>query len=220
MRLPKIHSAQDLADLVNELGFLPFFRCGIPGFSVAACTPEERWFSETLDGPWEWKGPVILRGDCAYGKFFSGKAGFISRAWFADFANYRRDGYDFDSRFDEGLAPFPDKQVYDVLAGPGDLLSRELRLACGRPASFEASITRLQMQGYVLVSNFEYSLDKRGRPYGWGVARYATVEKRFGPDYIRAAYRREPADSWARIHDHLRALAPEAEEKALKNLIG
>ena len=77
-------------------------------------TPPELWFTE-LDGPWEWKGPVIQMTGCAYGKFFHGKAGFISAEWFPDFANYRRDSYDFDARYEDGLARYQDKQVYDIL---------------------------------------------------------------------------------------------------------
>ena len=37
----------------------------------------------------------------AYGKFFDKKSGFISKKWFSYFANYRRDGYDFDALWDE-----------------------------------------------------------------------------------------------------------------------
>ncbi len=31
---------------------------------------------------------------------------YVSAKWFPDFANYRRDGYDFDARFEDGLASF------------------------------------------------------------------------------------------------------------------
>ena len=48
-----------------------------------------------------------------YGKLFDGKAGFISRAWFPHFANWRRDGYDFDSRWDEELATMRQKRIID-----------------------------------------------------------------------------------------------------------
>ena len=73
MELPELHSAEDLAALVEEIGFLPFFKNGIEGFSVQEHTPPELWFSD-LEGPWEWKGPVIQTARCAYGKFYKGKA--------------------------------------------------------------------------------------------------------------------------------------------------
>jgi len=99
-----LSSVDALARLVDNLGFLPFFRNSLPGFSVEERTPPELWFSDEADGPWEWKGPVIRRTGCAYGKLFGGKAGFVSAKWYPDFANYRRGGYDFDARYDDGLA--------------------------------------------------------------------------------------------------------------------
>ena len=66
MDLPILNSAEELAELVNEIGFLPFFRNHIPGFSIEEHTPPERWFSDTLEGPWEWKGPIIRRTGGTY----------------------------------------------------------------------------------------------------------------------------------------------------------
>jgi hypothetical protein len=53
-------------------------------------TPDELWFSDTAEGPWEWKGPVIALGTVAYGKFFRGKAGFVSLECLPDLINWRR----------------------------------------------------------------------------------------------------------------------------------
>ena len=98
-----IKTKQDLVDAVERCGFLPLFENSIPGFSVEENVDPAIWFGSE-EGPWEWKGPVIRETGCAYGKFFEQKAAFISREWFPDFANYRRDGYDFDARYDDGLA--------------------------------------------------------------------------------------------------------------------
>ena len=127
----KIYSSSDLSRLVQEYGFLPLLKNQIPGFSVEEHTPPELWFADGVEDPWEWKGPVIRETGCAYGKFFHGKAGFISMEWFPDFANYRRDGYDFDARYDDGFARHQDKLVYDVLAEHPSLLSREWRKLVG-----------------------------------------------------------------------------------------
>ena len=104
MRLPVISSMEDMTRLVDELGFLPFFKGDVPGFSIAEAVRPDLWFSETQEGPWEWKGPVIRATGCAYGKFYRGKAMYVSREFFPDFANLRRDGYDYDARVDDGLA--------------------------------------------------------------------------------------------------------------------
>ena len=196
MKTYELRNPEDIAALTEEWGFLPFFAGEIPGFSVEECCPPELWFSEEADGPWEWKGPVARSGRCVYGKFFGGRAGFISREWLPDFANFRRDGYDFDARYDDGLASRKDKTVYDTV------------------------ITRLQMQAYLTVGDFVYMRDKYGKPYGWGVAKYTTPEALFGYDFVTSAYGREPEESRARIIAHLRNILPGVNEKQILKLIG
>ena len=111
-----IRTKEDLKQAVAELGFLPFFANEIKGFSIEEnCDPKVYFSNEP--GVWEWKGPVIQETRCAYGKFFHKKAAFISKEWFLDFANYRRDGYDFDSRFEDGLATYNEQYLYNIIAG-------------------------------------------------------------------------------------------------------
>ena len=216
----KLKSAEDIAAAVQELGFLPFFRNAIPGFSIEDRTPLSLWFTDQ-PGPWDWKGPIIQQGSCAYGKFFRGKAVFVSLDWFPDLVNYRRDGYDYDARCEDGLAPWHDQRIYEKLSG-GGMLSKALKSDCGYGKEglkgFDQAITRLQMQTYVCVENFEYALDKHGAPYGWGVARYNTPEVLYGKKLVRSAYKRDPAESYERIKEHLLDLLP-ATEAEVKKLI-
>ena len=212
----------DVAELTEALGFLPFFANAIPGFSVEEHTPRELWFTEA-DGPWEWKGPIARTRRCLYGKFFGGKAGFISLEWFPDFANYRRDGFDFDSRYESGLASRRDMNVYDTVSRYGTVLSKKLKSLCGYSKGgekgFDGVITRLQMQTYICVADFEYMRDKYGKQYGWGVARYSTPEELFGYEAVTSAYSREPAESLERILDHLKKVLPEADGARLLKMI-
>lgn len=223
MRFRELRSPEDIVALTAELGFLPFFAGEIPGFSVEDCCPPELWFSENADGPWEWKGPAARSGQCVYGKFFGGKAGFISKEWFPGFANLRRDGYDFDARYEEGLAARKDRAVYDTLTEHGALLSKELKRLCnyhkGGNKGFDTIITRLQMQTYVTIGDFVYLQDKYGQTYGWGVAQYTTPEARFGYDFVTSAYRKDPAESKADILAHLKSILPDADEAQLLKLI-
>ena len=223
MRFSVLRSPEDIISLTTELGFLPFFAGEIPGFSVEECCPPELWFSEEADGPWEWKGPVARSGQCVYGKFFGGKAGFISKEWFPDFANLRRDGYDFDARYEDGFASRKDKEVYDMTAEHGALLSKELKRLCnyrkGGNKGFDTVITRLQMQTYLTIGDFVYMRDKFGQVYGWGVAQYTTPEAQFGYDFVTSAYQKEPADSKAHILTHLKSILPDAEKTQLLKLI-
>ncbi len=217
-----IDSPAALEAAVLELGFLPFFKNSIPGFSVAERTPPALWFSKDAEGPWEWKGPVIRRGKCAYGKFFRGKAVYVALDWLPDFVNYRRDGYDFDARCDEEMVSWHEKRVYETLSGAGSLPSRELKEACGYGSDgmrgFDQLVTRLQMLTYFCIQDFEYDLDRHGRPYGWGVARYTTPEALYGRKLVRSAYRRTPEESLARITAQLSSVLP-ADGKSILRLL-
>ena len=225
-----IRRKQDLIDAVREFGIVPYFRTSIPGFSLEEHCHPAVLFSDTGDDTWEWKGPVIRESGCAYGKFFEKKAAYVSRELFPDLANYRRDGYDFDARYDDGLARFQDKQLYDLIDANGPILSKELRRTGGYAYSgrwqktegkkgFDSSITRLQEQCYVLISDFVYTLDKNGNRRGWGVAEYSTPEKHLGGGFAAAVYAREPKESYERLFEHLVRLFPEVPEAELKKFL-
>ena len=222
MRFPLIHSKDSLVNAVRELGVVPFFRNSIPGFSIAENVSPEAWFSSE-EGVWEWKGPVIRETGCAYGKFFSGKAAFGSRELFPDLANFRRDGYDFDARYDDGLASFREKELYDLVAASCPVLSRDLkregRYGKSGKKGFETLMTGLQRQCYVLISDFVYDKDAEGKTFGWGVAEYSTPEKRFGPGFRREAYARSPGESEEKIVSRLKAVLPGADEAVLRRWI-
>ena len=217
-----IRTKADLIHAVETFGFVPFFKNRIQGFSIAEHCAPNAWFSDE-EGIWEWKGPVIRETGCAYGKFFGSKAVFISREWFPDFANFRRDGYDLDALWEDGLARFADKELYDVLAPRAPILSRTLKDLGGYGKdgrkSFDASINRLQHQCYVLISDFVYDLDRNGKPYGWGVAEYSTPERAMGERFTSAVYCRSPEESFARVLSHLQSLFPNADEAALRRLL-
>lgn len=223
MSFKELKSVDDIVNLVQEIGFLPFFANHINGFSIEEWCPPELWFSDDTDGPWEWKGPAVRTRKCVYGKFFNGRAGFVSLEWFPDFANYRRNGYDFDARYEDGLASYKDKGIYDVIAANGPLLSKTLKDVCnyrkGGNKGFETIITRLQMQTYVNIADFEYMQDKLGHTYGWGVAKYSTPEERFGYEAVTSAYKRDPLESKQRLFDHLSRILPQASENQILKFI-
>ena len=107
-----IKNVEQLQEYIEKIGFLPLFRNEIPGFSVEEHTAADSWWSEDPESdPWEWRKIIAGNGRIAYGKFFDKKAGFISRGWLPAFANYRRDGYDFDARWDDELASIRSKKI-------------------------------------------------------------------------------------------------------------
>ena len=220
-----VRTKKDMIDVVEAFGFLPFFAGSVPGFSLEEHVTRDLWYYGASGEwkAWDWKGPVIREAGCAYGKFFENKACFISRDWFPDFANYRRDGYDFDARFDDGLAPLRDKELYELLDSKAPILSRWLKAdgnyRKGGKTGFETSITRLQAQGYVLISDFVYATDKSGKQYGWGIAEYSTPERFFGADFTDRVYQRTPKESYQRLLEHLKSLFPDTEEALLRKIL-
>lgn len=230
----QIASYMELEKLVIEMGFLPFFKNEIPGFSIEETVLPELWFSEDEDGPWEWKGPVIRNGKCVYGKLFNGKAGFVSMDWYPELINYRRAIFQITET---------EQAIYNILVEHESLLTKDLKTLCGfvkpkrksielsdmamhtngilnkkeKMQSFESAITRLQMSTYTVIADFEYALKKNGESYGWGIARYTTPEALFGKEMLRCAC--VPEDSKHRILEYLLSVLPQATENQLLKII-
>ena len=221
MRFGELRSAEDIVTLVKKIGFLPFFKNNIEGFSIEEHTPRELWFTGE-EGPWEWKGPIARGRECVYGKFFRGKAGFVSLDMFPQLANYRRSGYDFDARYDDGLAALKDKTVYDEIEKNGEILSKKLKNSLnfkkGGNKGFDSVITRLQTQTYVNIADFVYMRDKNGNRYGWGVAVYTTPERCFG-ELARSAYGTDPEKSKELVIGRLLKNLPDVSESEIIKLI-
>ena len=115
-----IRSSGELLSVIESVGFLPLFSNNVTGFSVEEMTAVSDWWcgDEAVD-PWEWRAVLARTGKVAYGKFYGGRAGFISKKWFPYFANYRRDGYDFDARYEDGKAGYREKLLMDLFVPSG-----------------------------------------------------------------------------------------------------
>lgn len=218
-----LHTSDELIAYINEVGFLPLFAGGIRGFSVEEHTEVGYWWGgDPKHDPWEWRAILARSGKVAYGKFFDNKAGFISLDWLPYFVNSRRDGYDFDSLWDDEKATYRQKRIMDCFLSDDELFSNELKIKAGYgkggEPNFEGMVTGLQMSLYLCVRDFRQRLNKQGLPYGWAIAVYCTPEHLWGYDRVTAAYREEPAVSRARIHERMRELYPDVTEQQLKNL--
>lgn len=228
------------------MGFLPFFYNGIPDFSIEEFTPEELWFSDEQDGPWEWKGPVIRNLNAAYGKLFQKKAGFVCMQWFPELVNYRRSVYNLQNEYPESMG----RVIFEAVKQHESLLSKEIKALCGyrkqsvkrnshpfdswessefkglsgneknKGEGFETAITRLQMGTWLVVADFEYRYNKQGDPYGWGIARYTTPEALYGQDLIHAASHHSPEESREILINHLTRVLPHAQPTQILKMIG
>ena len=221
MRRNEIHTCPELMELIQEVGFLPLLDSGITGYSAEDVVDEECRYVVFDDGGWDWplwkwKGPIVQEGGCVYGKFFAGKAGFVSREWWPDLCNWRR------SKFPEPVEGSIEEAIVLTLAEHESLITRELRAACGftgpkMRSKFDGYITRLQMATRIVTEDFVYPRDKHGREYGWGWSLLTTPELLFGREACQC--KRTPEESYQRILNHLCQLLPKATEKQIRKLI-
>lgn len=220
----RIRTYEELSDYIDEIGFLPFFKNHIKGFSVEELTASDSWWCGIAEeDPWQWREIIAEAGRIAYGKLFCNRAGFVSREWYPYLASYRRDGYDFDSRYEDGLINRRAKLVMDVLEKQEEILSNQLKAAAGfgkgGEKGFEGTITGLQMLTYITVRKFRRKRNKQDQEYGWPIAVYTTSEALFGAEHVRSAYSLEAKVAQNKIIDQIRKHYREASVNEIEKLI-
>ncbi len=225
IKLPQLNTKEELCALIDEIGFIPLFKSAVPGFSVEDITQWERWFSDDNEhDPWDWRRRIAAEGNIAYGKLFQKKAGFISKKWYPKFANMRRNGYDFDSLYEEGLAPRKNAIIMKLFPGseimPSFEIKRRAGFEKGGEKGFEGVLTALQMQTYLTVRGFEQKRNKAGEPYGWATGTYSVPEALFGEGHVRSEYSKSPKSSKEEILEHCRKLFGDVSEGSILKLIG
>lgn len=219
----RIRSWRELTDYVEQVGFLPLFKNEVDGFSVEEKTsPLFWWTGDPKQDPWEWRAMIARSEKVAYGKFFNKKAGFISLKWFPYFANYRRDGYDFDARWEDGLAGCRSKKIMDLFDEGETYASYELKkdagFGKGGEKNFSGIVTELQMQTYLVTRDFRQKRNRKGQTYGMAASVYVRPETLWGYEMVSAAYREAPEKSGQRIMDRVRELYPDADEKKIRKV--
>ena len=203
-----IQSVDECIEYINKVGFLPLFESEeFPGGSLYERTRSWVWWTGNPEtDPWIWREQIAATGEVAYGKFYHGRAGFVSKKWFPVLANYRRFGYDYDSRWDEGLASNRSRKIMELFMGENaenELFSYEVKKKAGfgkeGEKNFEGTVTDLQMRTYLCIRAFRQRINKRGEPYGWPLAVYCTPEHLWGYEYITSHYNEDPEESGKKI---------------------
>ena len=220
----RLRSPGDAAALIREIGFLPLFSAGIAGFSLEERVPANDWWTEDPErDPWIWRMLLAEEDDIAYGKFFDRKAGFVSREWFPAFANYRRDGYDYEGLYEDGKMKGGAKRILDALeldedAAGLEQMSGQLRRKAGVEKGFDGLLIDLQMQSFLLISRFRQKKNKKGIAYGWHLPSFMTPETKWGYDFVNSEGEK-PEESLRRIGEQIRRFFPETDGKALRRVL-
>lgn len=220
MEYPEIHTCAEMTAFVDEIGFLPLLEMGVAGWSAEGVADDEAQYTRLPGGGWEWplwewKGEVVRESGCAYGKFFCGKAGYVSRAWWPDFCNWRR------SRVRRTEEYSVDDMIVETLREGGSMLTRELRAACGftgkMRGQFDTYIAHLAMDARVVTQDFVYPQDRHGRNYGWGWSLLTTPEALFGREACHPD--RTPEESFERMRAHLYKVLPAPSDALVTRLL-
>lgn len=162
MKINEIYNCSGLVEYINEIGFLPLLHMGLDGWSAEEAVDEECRYVTLPDGGWEWplwewKGDIIRESGCAYGKFFDRKAAFISREWWPDFCNWRRNVY-----------PHPEESsiedmILQTLQENGSMITRD----CAKPAALRerrcaaSSIPTSHVLKWAVISSRRIRLSER-----------------------------------------------------------
>lgn len=219
----RIRTPDELINWINELGFLPLFSNEVKGFSVAEHTWSSGWWTDDpAEDPWLWREEIARSGKVAYGKFFNKKAGFISLEWLPVFANYRRDGYDFDSLHEDGKASRREKKIMDLFEEETEMATFEAKRRAGfgkgGEKNFDGVLTDLEMKIYLVGKDFRQKVNKRGEPYGWFVQVLSTPEELWGYKKVTSCYSKKPEDCRNRIFARVKECFPDADEKAIQKV--
>lgn len=218
-----VKSPEQLLELINRVGFLPLFRNEIHGFSVEeTVSPLYWWTDDPGRDPWYWRILLSGSGEVAYGKFFDGKAGYVSKALFPVFACARREGYDFDSLRDEGRVNSRECKIMALFENGEELYSCDVKnragFGKGGEKNFEGTVTSLMDRCYLIDRDFRPRLNKQGQPYGWHIAVYSTPEHLWGEDYVRSAYGKEE-ECRSILLKNIASRFPDAPENAVRKLV-
>ncbi|BCN31767.1 AlkZ-related protein [Anaeromicropila herbilytica] len=220
----RIKSSNELSEYIKKVGFLPLFKSEIAGFSVEELTDSKAWFGgDSETDPWTWREVIAKEGEIAYAKLFRNKAGFISEEWYPIFASYRRDGYDFDSRYEDGLASQREKKIMDVLLECPSLPSNEIKSIAGfhkgGEKGFDSTMTSLQMKTYITVREFRRKINKKGEEYGWPVAIFSTSESLYTEEYVTSCYSKSKEQLEELIVNQVLKLVPNVNRKDIIKFI-
>lgn len=218
--MKKLDSCAELMDYIENIGFLPLLKMGC-NWSAEEVVSDDCAYIQLPDGCWEWllwkwKGEIIQESGCAYGKFFDRKAGFISKRWWPDFCNWRRNRY---FKPEEGSI---EHLILQTVKEHGSIITRDLRKACGftdagMRGKFDTYITRLEMGGYLVTENFVYPRTRGGEEYGWGRALLTCAETFMGREACQPHC--SPEESYERMVAHFQKLFPHSDENFFRFIL-
>ena len=234
MELIQIQNYDDFLRALMEAGFSASGG-GSEGFSLlpwgwADEPPYEtpvRWHTEDKDtDPWAWRLRVVEEPQgIAYGKIFSKKMGFVTKAWVPYFLAARRGGKNFEEAYMDGTISHYAKRIYDVIEANGAVAVHDLKPQMGfvkeDKAVFDRSLVELQMKMYITVSGSRQRVSAKGEAYSWASTAFCTTEVFWGDEVFAQANAIDPNEAMEVLMKRVLELNPMADmKKARKFILG
>ena len=202
------------------------------GFAVSASNDEgifnlNRYYSEKIrhhtgdseTDPWEWRIRSVTEcDDIAYAKVFNSKGGWITKEWYPYFYAIRRNGYDLDEMYSDGLISGMERDVYNVICESGEIamhdIKRILNISRESNSKYETTLVKLQMKMFITICGETHKISKIGKPKGWGINVFTPVENFFSDIKI---IDRETAIE--KITERILEINPLASDKNIKRFL-
>lgn len=109
-----------------------------------------------------------------------------------------------------GHAHFDAKRIYEIVEREGPISAPLLKSQVHVPAAaFDRELIHLQMQTFIVPSDFLFSRDKQGnKKYSYGTTVYDLPERWLGASACALPERISPEASYRRMVDHLASRLP------------
>ena len=117
-------------------------------------------------------------------------------------------------RDEDGDVTFPDDQILSTE------LKKKAGFGKGGEKNYPGIITGLQMQTYLVITDFHRRTNKRGDEYGMPVSVLLPPEAVWGYEHVTGAYNESPRESYDRIISRLKEKFPDAQDADIIKMIG
>ena len=128
---------------------------------------------------------------------------------------------------EKGVCPYltqAENDEGDAVWKEDEILSTDLKNMAGfgknKEKNYSGIVTGLQMQLYLVITDFRRRVNKKGNEYGMAVSIMFPPETVWGYDLVTSAYDEAPRQSWERIYNHVAKNYPNADETDIVRLIG
>jgi len=187
----QVSSESGALKLIDDLGFVLLMPIGeeeLPSIHRAAGGQWGVW--------WDWKQTLPQRKACYYAKVIRRRGTFISWKWFPAFYRAYADPRPYRRLYRDGILDRAEKQILDMLADRGPMMTREIRLEFG-PRSKE-NTRRVKSILVDLQTRFLITA-AGGETTGWSHHRWDLVERWVPARALTAATRLSREEARANI---------------------